>query len=179
MDSSSSANAPEIVTSSPIFSGRVFSVRQEVVRFPDGREATLDLIAHPGSFGIVAFTSENEIVLVRQYRHAVGEWLWEIPAGTAEPGEAALDGARRELAEETGYRCERIRELGHSFYVTPGYSNERLSLFLAEGLTPGEQSLDEDERIEVRIFRITDIKAMIASGEIHDVKTMVAVQQLL
>jgi len=176
MDSSSSANTPEIVTSTPIFSGRVFSVRQEVVRFPDGREATLDLIAHPGSFGILAFVRENEIVLVRQYRHAVGEWLWEIPAGTAEPGEAPLDGARRELAEETCYRCERIRELGHSFYVTPGYCNERLSLFLAEGLTPGEQSLDEDERIEVRIFPLHDVKAMVDRGEIHDAKTIVAMQ---
>src|SRR5581483_6343967 len=139
MDNSSSPKAPEIVTSTPIFSGRVFSVRQEVVRFSDGREATLDVIAHRGSFGILAFVSPHEIVLVRQYRHAVGEWLWEIPAGTAEPGEAAGEGARRELAEETGYRCERIRQLGHSFYVTPGYCNERLSLFLAEGLTPGEQ----------------------------------------
>jgi len=169
---------PEVLGSTPIFKGRVFSVKQDTVRFPEGRETKLDIIEHPGSFGIVALPTPDEIVLVRQYRHAAGAYMWEIPAGTAEPGEPLIAGAKRELAEETGYRCARIRELMPGLYMTPGYCNERLALYLAEDLTPGETSFDEDEDIEVRIFPIAEVHVMVQRGEIQDAKTVLALELL-
>jgi ADP-ribose pyrophosphatase len=173
-----SERMPEVISSTPIFQGRVFNVKRDIVRFQEGREATLDIVEHPGSFGIAALPAPGEIVLVRQYRHAAGAYLWEIPAGTAEPGETPLEGAKRELAEETGYRCARIRELMPALYMTPGYCTERLAIYLAEDLTPGETSFDEDEDITIAVFSIAEARAMIQRNEILDAKTVMALQLL-
>jgi ADP-ribose pyrophosphatase len=164
---------PEVIASTPAFAGRVFSVRRDDVRLADGRDVRLDIVEHPGSFAIAACPEPERLVLVRQYRHAVRKWLWEIPAGTAEPGEEPIDGARRELAEETGYRAGRLRKIG-SFYVTPGYSSECVHLVLAEDLRLGEQALDPDEAIEVRVHSLNDVRAMAERGEIIDAKTLLA-----
>lgn len=144
------------------------------MRYDDGREVRLDIVEHPGSFAILARPGPERFLLVRQYRHPARAYLWELPAGKAEPGESPLDGAARELAEETGYRAARLEELA-SFYMTPGFCEERLHLVLADDLTLGEPSPDEDEAIEVRIVGLAEARGMAASGEIVDAKTLLAI----
>ena len=167
----------DVVRTTPRFSGRVFNVRSDDVRYEDGPVHTLDVVEHRGSFAIIATAPADRLVLVRQYRHPAGRCLWEIPAGTAEPGEDPRDGALRELAEESGYRAAQIRDLG-ALYVTPGFCTEVLHFFHAWDLTPGEQNTDDDERIEVATVTLAEAKRLLASGEIADVKTALSVAWL-
>lgn len=139
----------------------------------DGRRNRLDIVEHPGSYAIAALPAHDRLVLVRQYRHAAGEPLWEIPAGTAQTGESREDGARRELREETGYTADAL-ELLCSVYPTPGYCTERVHIYAARGLHAGPQQLEEDERIDVREVTFEEARSMQASGEIIDMKTVVA-----
>jgi ADP-ribose pyrophosphatase len=166
-------NRPQVISSQERFAGRVFRVRTDVVRYADGGESTLDIIEHRGSYAIIAVSQADSIVLVRQYRHPAGRELWEVPAGTAEPGEAILQGALRELAEETGFRAARACLLG-SLYMTPGFCNELLHFVYARELTPGATAFDEDERIEVRTFTLDEAERLVAAGEIADAKTVLA-----
>jgi ADP-ribose pyrophosphatase len=131
------------------------------------------VVEHRGSITIVALPRPGELVLVRQYRHPAGAVLWELPAGTAEPGEEPAAGAARELREETGFRATVVRPLG-SLFATPGFCEEKMHFFLAEGLTEGEQMLDEDERIEVGIFTLDTAWRLVADGQIVDMKTVLA-----
>jgi ADP-ribose pyrophosphatase len=164
---------PQTVDSQRIFEGRVFNVRIDRLAFSDGSEHRLDIVEHPGSVVILATPAPDELVLVRQYRHPARRLLWELPAGTAEPGEEPRAGAARELAEETGYRAGRITPLG-SLLMTPGFCDEVTHFFHAEELRAGPQSLDEDERIEVAIFTREAAWRLVAAGEIADVKTVLA-----
>jgi ADP-ribose pyrophosphatase len=164
---------PEVISSHERFAGRVFRVRTDEIVFPDGADARVDIVEHRGSYAIIATPEPGTVVLVRQYRHAVGRELWEIPAGTAEPGEGLLEGALRELAEETGYRAGAARQLG-SFYVTPGFCDEIMHLVHANELTPGETDLDEDERIVVQNFTIDEMQQLVRDGEIADAKTLIS-----
>ncbi len=164
---------PEVISSHERFVGRVFRVRTDEIVFPDGGDARLDIVEHRGSYAVLATPTPDTIVLVRQYRHAVGRELWEIPAGTAEAGEGLLEGALRELAEETGYRAATARLLG-SYYVTPGFCDEIMHFVHADELTPGEPSLDEDERIVVQNFTIDQMQQLVRDGEIADAKTLIA-----
>ena len=164
---------PLTIGSDRIFEGRVFNVRVDRVRYSDGAEHRVDVVEHRGSFTVLAMPSPGEVVLVRQYRHPIGKALWELPAGTAEPGEDPLEGASRELREETGYRAERLRSLG-SLYATPGFCTEIMHFFAAEGLEAGEQMLDEDERIEVATFTREEAWRLVAAREIGDMKTVLA-----
>lgn len=163
---------PEIVGSRRLYEGRVFSVRADELRYADGSQHQVDVVEHAASLAIVATPTPNQVVLVRQYRHAVGSTLWEIPAGTAEPGEAPLDGAKRELLEETGYAAARMRSIG-SVWMTPGFCSEIMHFFHAQGLTAGEPALDEDERIEVACFTIQAARRLLSEGT-ADAKTMLA-----
>ncbi len=153
--------------------GRVFQLVRENVTLDNGTTTDLDFIEHPGAAAIVALTGENDVVLVRQYRHALGQYIWEIPAGTLDPGEPALDCARRELAEETGYAAAEWRKLGEITPV-PGYSDERIHLFLATGLSAAAQHLDADEVLEAHGRPLAEAAAMIARGEIQDAKSICA-----
>lgn len=164
---------PHVLSSERIFEGRVFNVRLDHVRYADGAEHRVDIVEHNSSYAIVARPSPGEVILVRQYRHAAGSALWELPAGTAEPGEDPLAGAARELQEETGYRAGRIRPIG-TLYPTPGFCTETMHFFVAEELLPGEQMLDDDERIEVGIYSWDAAWRLVASGEIADMKTVLA-----
>jgi ADP-ribose pyrophosphatase len=164
---------PKTIESIPVFKGRVFGVRTDRVRFPDGAEHRLDIVEHPGSVVILAAPEPDRLVLVRQYRHPAGRYLWELPAGTAEPGEDPAAGAARELAEETGFRAGRLRHIG-SLLMTPGFCDEIMHFFYAEELQAGPQSLDEDERIDYRIFTREAAWRLVAEGEIGDVKTVLA-----
>jgi ADP-ribose pyrophosphatase len=164
---------PELVSSRRVFEGRIFNVRVDEVRYSDGSQHSLDIVEHPGSVVILATPSDHELYLVRQYRHATGRMLWELPAGKCEPGEDPEAGAARELHEETGFRAGRLRALG-SVFMTPGFCDEVMHFFHAADLTPGAQSLDEDERIEVACFTRDAAWRLVASGEIADVKTVLA-----
>jgi ADP-ribose pyrophosphatase len=158
--------------SKQVFEGKVFSVRQDTVD-EGGERRIIDLVEHDVSYAIVARPSPDEVVLVYQYRHAVGEKIWEIPAGMADGNERPEDGALRELREETGYRGGRIRKI-FGLYPTPGFCTERLDFFLVDDLQSGETMFDDDEDIETRIFSLEEALAMLGNGEIRDAKTAVA-----
>jgi ADP-ribose pyrophosphatase len=163
---------PHVVDSQRLFEGRVFGVRVDRIQYPDGSEHRVDVVEHGASLAIVATPSPDELVLVRQYRHPARAMLWEIPAGTAESGEAAVDGARRELREETGFSAGRIVPIG-SLWTTPGFCSELMHFFHADELTAGEPAFDDDERIELGIFTIRAAWRLVANGS-ADAKTVLA-----
>jgi ADP-ribose pyrophosphatase len=159
-----------------IFQGRVFSVRVETIPLPKGGELQAEIIRHPGSVVILPIAGPDEIILVRQYRPAIGRWAWELPAGSLKPGEDVERAARRECQEEIGQIPSSLERLG-SFFPTPGYCDEQMTFFEATGLRmPGpddeEAHQDEDEDIEVRAFSRNELRRMIAAGEIIDLKTI-------
>ncbi len=151
--------------------GRVFTLIRENVTLDNGVTLDIDTIRHPGASAIVPLTAGGSVVLIRQYRHSVGGYIWEIPAGTLNPNEDPESCAARELIEETGYAAGAWRRLGEITPV-PGYSDERIHLFLATDLTPAAQNLDADEVLAVHEFPLERAAAMIASGEIQDAKTI-------
>lgn len=156
-----------------IYRGRVVNLRRETVTLPTGVETTLDLMDHPGAAAIVPLDEQGRVVLIRQYRHAAAGYLWEIPAGTLDAGESPASCARRELQEEAGVSADRWNELGFIF-TAPGFCNERIWLYLAEGLRPAALDRDRDEVItEVRHLPLTEALAMVDRGEIVDAKTTV------
>lgn len=163
---------PEVVDSQRLFEGRVFGVRVDRIRYPDGTEHRVDVVEHSASLAIVATPSPGEVVLVRQYRHPAQAALWEIPAGTAESGETPIDGARRELREETGFTAGRIVPIG-SFWTTPGFCSELMHFFHAEQLSPGPPAFDDDERIEAGVFTVAAAWRLVANGN-ADAKTVLA-----
>lgn len=166
-------DSPDVTASSHVFSGRVFDVRVDQLRYGDGSSHRMDVVEHGPSFTIAAVPAPGWIVLVRQYRHPAGRAMWELPAGSAEAGEDARTGAMRELREETGYRAGRMHRFA-TLYSTPGFCDEVMHFFYADGLEAGEQALDEDERIEVRSFTFDDAWRLVGSGDIADCKTALA-----
>ncbi|HEY6362470.1 MAG TPA: NUDIX hydrolase [Vicinamibacterales bacterium] len=159
-----------------VFQGRIFSVQIETITLPKGGEMKAEIVRHPGSVVIVPVTDAGEIILVRQYRPAIGRWAWELPAGTLKDGEDPQRAALRECHEEIGLITARLERLG-SCFPTPGYCDEEMHFFRAAGLRPpgaGDEAAqpDEDEDIEPRAFSIERLKAMIKSGEIVDLKTV-------
>ena len=163
---------PGIIESRQVFKGRVFSVRIDDVEYDDGSTHRVDVVEHGASVAIVATPSSDELVLVRQYRHPAGTSLWEIPAGTCEPGETLLDGAGRELREETGFRAGRLTKIG-SFWTTPGFCSEVMHFFHADELVKGVTDFDEDERIEVGRFTQQAAWRLVVNG-VADAKTVLA-----
>jgi ADP-ribose pyrophosphatase len=155
----------------PVHRGRVFLLVKENVTLDNGRTTDLEFVEHPGAAAIVPLTAAGEVVLIRQYRHAIGGYIWEIPAGTLNAGEPPLDCARRELIEEAGFSAADWQALGEITPV-PGYSNERIHIFLASDLRPAQQDLDPDEVIAVHRFSLTEAVAMIGRGEIQDAKSI-------
>ena len=164
---------PQVISSEQRFEGRVFRVRSDCVRYPDGAEHTVDVVEHGGSAAIIALTADDAIVLVRQYRHPLRREVWEIPAGRLDPGEDPVEGALRELREETGYTAGSARSLG-AVAMTPGYSDELIHFVHAQRLQPGEQSLDDDERIAVEAFSVERAVRLMETGQIADAKTLLA-----
>lgn len=165
-----------------IFKGRIFDVVVDDVELPNGLgQAKRELIFHKGAVCVLAVTPEDKIILVRQYRKAIERISLEIPAGKLEVGEAGSEmaAAQRELEEETGYRAERLN-LIYDFYSAIGFCNERLRLYLAEGLVKVENPRDKDadETIELVYLTLEEAKSAIASGEICDGKTIMAIQHL-
>ena len=158
--------------------GRVFDFTVENVTLAKGVTIDLEVIRHPGASAIVALTEDLQVMMLSQYRHAMGTYIWEIPAGTFNGKEEPLACAQRELIEETGYQALSWEPLGA---VTPlaGYSDERIHLFLAQNLLPAEQNLDPDELLEVHTIPLNQVNRMILDGKIEDAKTIVALYRTL
>jgi len=166
-----------VLSSSILYSGRAIRLRVDRVRLPSGRETSREIIEHPGSVGILPLLTRNRVLLIKQYRHAVGGTIWEIPAGTMEPRETPMECAGRELEEETGYRAGSLKPL-FDCYAAPGYSMELMRMFLARGLKPTEQQPEEDEIISVEPVEGEKAFRMIRTGEIRDAKTICALSYL-
>jgi ADP-ribose pyrophosphatase len=156
-----------------VYEGRVLNLRVDEIDTPNGGRRDYEVIEHAGGAVVIAQPTPNEIVLVRQHRHAVDADLWEVPAGMIERGEPPEVTAERELIEETGYRAERLRYLW-SIYPTPGFCQERIHFFVAEGLTPGEAAPEADEAFEIRTWPIEAAWALVERDELRDAKTQIA-----
>lgn len=168
-----------LLSSERLHTGRVLNLDLDTVRFPDGSTGRLEMIRHSGASAVLPFlddprSADPRVLLIRQFRHAADDFIWEIPAGRLDPGEAPEDCARRELREETGFTARRLRHLT-TIYTTPGFTDERIHLFAASGLEPGELAQESDEFVESHVKRWSEVMAMVTSGEIRDGKTIAAV----
>ncbi len=163
------------VNSQRVFEGRIFDVRAGEARLADGVTASREVVEHPGGVGIVPVL-DGRVVLIRQYRIAVGETVLEIPAGKLEPGDEPVERAQLELREETGYRAGRLVPVGMIF-ASAGYTSERIHLFLAFDLAFAGQALEYDERITPAEFALEDLKRMLQEHAITDAKTVVALER--
>ena len=169
-----SKNPARVVSSKTVFKSRVFDVVSEQVKEPGNILVRRDVVRHPGSIVVLALDEARRpahVLLERQYRHAAGQRMWELPAGTLDPGEAKLPAAKRELLEETGYTASKW-ERALSFYVSPGFVSESMQIFLARGLKKGQAQPEEDERIAIRFFTIAQAVRMVMTGKIIDAKSI-------
>ena len=165
---------PEILTRETVFDGRKVALELHHIRGADGRETTREIVRHPGSVAILAFPQPGRILLERIWRYAVGKTMVEIPAGTLEPDETRAACAARELAEETGYRAERLEPL-LTVHTSPGILTEQLTLFHASGLEEGEPAREAGEQIENLLVPMGEAMAMVRDGRITDGKTALAI----
>jgi ADP-ribose pyrophosphatase len=165
----------------PVFRGRVLDLNVEQVRYPDGSEGQLEIVRHRGAAAALPLYRPGEwsggpdagVILIRQHRHATGGYLWELPAGKLDEGESPESCAARELEEETGVRADELRHLT-TIWTTPGFTDERIHLFLATGLQPGRAALEAHEFIERHEMPLHQAVGLVRSGEIDDAKTMIA-----
>jgi ADP-ribose pyrophosphatase len=170
------------INSTLIYEGRIFDVTVDRVRLPHGREADLEIVRHDGSVVLLPFADDGRVLLVRQYRYAADRFLWELPAGSLEAGEDRDLAAARECHEELGLIPGRLERL-QTLYPTPGFCTETMTYYRATALrAPGPADppahQDEDESIEVGAFTTDEIRAMIARGDIADLKTVAGLQFL-
>jgi 8-oxo-dGTP pyrophosphatase MutT (NUDIX family) len=168
----------ETINSQVVYDGKLVNLRVDTVRLPDGSERQREVVEHPGAVGILPVLPDEQLVLVRQYRHAVGRMLLEIPAGTREPGEGPEACAIRELREETGCVTPELKELVR-FFVSPGWATEELIVYLATDVTGGPAAPEADEMLEVVQVRPDTVVHLIRSGEIADSKTIIALLAFL
>ena len=164
------------IHSHPVHDGRVFQVRTDRARLPNGSETTVDVVRHPASVILVPMPDPDLVVLVRQYRYAVDRWLWELPAGNVEPGEDPVAAARRECAEETGRSAATVERIG-AFYPTPGYCDEEMIFYRLSRLTAASgHELDVDEVLEPRIFTLEEARRTVVEEPVADMKTVLGLR---
>jgi ADP-ribose pyrophosphatase len=171
-----------LLSTQRIHTGKVLNLDIDTVEFPDGSTGTLEMIRHPGASAVLPFLDDPaepdpRALLIRQFRHAADGDIWEIPAGRLDSGEAPVDCARRELAEETGYVASKLEPL-ISVFTTPGFTDEVIHLFVATGLTAGTARREADEFVETHEVRWSEVLRLVQSGEIHDGKTLAAILYL-
>lgn len=167
----------QTLSSKTIYSGKIINLRLEEVLLADGKTSTREIVEHPGAVAIIPVFANNDILLVRQYRKPVEQILYELPAGKLGKDEDPLACAQRELLEETGYSAREVTKI-FDFYTTPGFSNEIMHIFLAQGLSSGSQNLDGDEFIQVERMPLNKLLAMVKNGEIKDAKTIIGILYL-
>ncbi|MGM9925932.1 MAG: NUDIX hydrolase [Bacillus sp. (in: firmicutes)] len=167
------------IATQPIYQGRVISLQVEEVELPNGEIGKREIVKHPGAVAVIAITSDNRIVMVEQYRKALGRSIIEIPAGKLEAGEEPIVTAMRELEEETGYESETMEHI-QSFYTSPGFADELVHVFAAKGLKKKQNAAacDEDEFVEVIEVSLEEAQTYIEEQKIYDAKTVYAVQYL-
>jgi ADP-ribose pyrophosphatase len=164
----------KVLSSEMVFTGKVFGVRRDEVVEPSGVHAFREVITHPGSVVVLPVLSDGRIVLIKQYRHATKQFLWELVAGRMEKGESPAKGAARELLEETGYRAKKIKVF-LDIFPTPGFLEERMYILLAQGLTAGEAQPEEDEKIISRAYSVNELKQMIKNRRLIDAKSIAGI----
>src|SRR5580692_10995650 len=162
----------KIISSKELLRTPIFWVTQDHALDPDGFEIKRAIVQHPGSAVVMPVDQKNRVLLVRQYRLPVGKFLWELTAGRVDEGETPLQAARRELAEETGYRAKKFKKIAE-FYPSPGFLEEKMTIYLAKELTAGEQTPMEDERIQTAWYSAREIDGLIEAGKILDAKTQI------
>ena len=167
-----------LISTERLYTGRIVNLDRDTVRFPDGSTGQLEMLRHSGASAVVPFLddprdADPRVLLIRQFRHAAEAFIWEIPAGRLDPGESPEACARRELEEETGMRSAQLERLT-TIYTTPGFTDERIHLYLALGLEPGSQRREADEFMEVQELRWSEVGRLVRSGAIQDSKTLSA-----
>lgn len=168
------ASSPDmLLRSETVHRGRLLTVRVDTVRLASGREAGREVVEHPGAIALVPLLPDGRVVLVRQWRHAVGAMLLEVPAGTREPDEPPERTAARELTEETGYTADRIIPLG-PFFTAPGFCTEQIHCYLALGLHAGNATPEDDEGITLEHLPLADAAIAVARGDLQDAKSIAA-----
>ncbi len=162
----------QVISSREVLKTKLFTVLEQVAKDPGGFEIKRSIIRHPGSAVMMAVDDKDRVLLVKQFRLPAEQDLWELPAGRLDPGESPLAAAKRELREETGYKAKKWIKLS-SFWPSPGYVSEKMTLFLALDLTEGKQEPMDDERIEIRWFSRNELADLIRAGKIPDGKTII------
>src|ERR1700746_1150698 len=165
---------PQVLSSQTVYAGKVFGIWRDEVIEPSGVRTTREMITHPGSTVVLPVLPDRRILLIRQYRHAARQYLWELVAGRIDKGETPREAAKRELREETGYRAKRLK-IFMEFFPTPGFLEEKMYLLLAEGLTPGKAEPEDDEKIIARPYTRKQVEQMIRKGKLQDAKTIAGV----
>lgn len=160
--------------STEVFHGRIIKLEKHIVELPDGRKSEREVVRHPGAVAVLAEPTPSQLLFVRQFRKAPEEVLWEIPAGKVDGKELPADCAARELREETGYRSSFFEPL-FEFYTSPGFADEKIQLFYAHDVLPGEPQPDADEFVEVHSLSRAEISELLAAGQIRDAKTLIGV----
>ena len=156
----------------PIYQGKIINVSREEALLPNGRSGEFEVVRHPGGAAAVALDPDSRVCLLRQYRHVIGDWVWELPAGKLDPGETPLSTAQRELQEEAGIMAQEWKSLGR-ILSSPGVFTEVIHLYLARGLSAAQSQPEEHELLEVHWLPLADATARSLSGEIVDAKTVI------
>ncbi|HET8834936.1 MAG TPA: NUDIX hydrolase [Gemmatimonadales bacterium] len=165
-----------LISTERLYSGRVVNLDRDTVRFPDGSSGQLEMLRHPGASAVVPFLDDPgapdpRVLLIRQFRHAANGFIWEVPAGRLDAGETPEACARRELEEETGMRAGAVEPL-ITIYTTPGFTDERIHLFLAHGLQAGSQRREADEFMELKELTWSAVLELVRTGQVQDGKTL-------
>jgi ADP-ribose pyrophosphatase len=161
----------KVISSKKVYESRIFEVTEDVAVAPDGFEIRRAIVRHPGAAVMMPLDESGRVLLVRQFRLPAGKRIWELPAGRIDEGETPLQAARRELAEETGYRARKWKKIV-SYFPSPGFVGEKMHIYLATGLIRGEATPMDDERIECRWFAVEEVEDWIRRGKIIDGKTI-------